>query len=412
MIAAARRSGSVRRVLHLQRRCISFELTGEQRELQSRVSVFVEGKVIPFERDSRRTSHGPTDELRSELVGLAKDAGLVANNDVHDALKSHVTRAVFFEAAGYSMLGPVALNIAAPDEGNMHMLELIATDSQRAQYLEPMLRGDMRSCFSMTEPPPGAGSDPTALKTTARPDGCGGYEINGEKWLITGANGAAFTIIMARTLDAAGHDVGASMFLAPMSDPAISTVRQLDTMDSSFTGGHAHLSFDGLRVGADAVLGEVGKGFKYAQVRLAPARLTHCMRWLGAATRAHDTAVAYANERTSFGKPLIDHQGISFQLADNLIDMHLARLAIWHAAWTLDQGGAARTESSLSKVACSEAIYRTVDRSLQVLGGTGVTADTEVAAIFADVRAFRIYDGASEVHRMSLGRGLKPRKPK
>ena len=162
----------------------------------------------------------------------------------------------------------------------MHMLELIATPQQREDFLEPMLAGETRSCFSMTEPPPGAGSDPTALRTVAKPDGQGGYIINGEKWLITGAAGAQFTIIMARTLNEAGDDVGASMFLAPMDNTAIQTVSILDTMDSSFTGGHAHLKFDGLRVGAEAVLGEVGKGFKYAQVRLAPARLTHCMRWV------------------------------------------------------------------------------------------------------------------------------------
>lgn len=294
----------------------------------------------------------------------------------------------------------------------MHMLDLIASDAQQESYLFPMLRGEARSCFAMTEPPPGAGSDPTALRTVATPDGDGGYTISGEKWLITGAAGARFTIVMARTLGSDGEDIGASMFLAPMDDPAISTVRLLDTMDSSFTGGHAHLRFDRLRVGPEAVLGEAGKGFKYAQVRLAPARLTHCMRWLGAATRAHDTATAYANERQSFGKALIDHQGVAFQLADNLIDMQLARLAIWHTASVLDGGGDARLESSLAKVACSEAIYRTVDRSLQVLGGTGVTAEAEVTAIFNDVRAFRIYDGSNEVHRMSLGRSLKPRRPK
>ena len=163
------------------------------------------------------------------------------------------------------------------------MLELIATPQQREEYLDPMLAGETRSCFGMTEPPPGAGSDPTALRTVAKPDGEGGYIIDGEKWLITGAAGAQFTIIMARTLNEAGDDVGASMFLAPMDNTAIQTVCILDTMDSSFTGGHAHLKFDGLRVGAEAVLGEVGKGFKYAQVRLAPARLTHCMRWVSPA---------------------------------------------------------------------------------------------------------------------------------
>ena len=392
------------------RRWISFAVSDEQRALEDRVTTFVREKVIPLEADrARRTAHGPTDGLRDELVGLAIEAGLVDDDAVHAALESHVTRAVFFEAAGYSLLGPVALNINAPDEGNMHMLELIATDAQKARYLAPMLRGETRSCFSMTEPAPGAGSDPTALRTVATPipGKPGSYSISGRKWLITGANGAAFTIIMAQTLDAAGAEVGASMFLADMDDPAIRVERTLDTMDTSFVGGHAELTFDGLEVGPGQVLGEVGQGFRYAQVRLAPARLTHCMRWLGAARRCHDAAVAYANERESFGKLLIDHQGVGFQLADNLIDMHAARMSIWHTAWVLDGGGDARRESSVSKVLCSEAIWRTVDRSLQCLGGAGVTHDHEVQAIFRDVRAFRVYDGTSEVHRMSLGRSLK-----
>ena len=162
-------------VLVQQRRGISFSLSPAQEELQRRVTEFVTEKVIPFESDSRRTSHGPTDELRNELVSLAKQAGLLSGlPDIHEALRSHVTRAIFFEAAGYSMLGPVALNIAAPDEGNMHMLELIASESQKERFLTPMLSGEARSCFSMTEPPPGAGSNPTALRTVARPDGSGG----------------------------------------------------------------------------------------------------------------------------------------------------------------------------------------------------------------------------------------------
>lgn len=222
----------------LGNRGICFSLCPTQQQLQERVSTFVREKVIPFEADPRRTTHGPTEELRRDLVGLARDAGLLSGlPDMHEALRSHVTRAIVFEAAGYSMLGPIALNIAAPDEGNMHMLELIATPSQRKEFLEPMLAGETRSCFSMTEPPPGAGSDPTALRTVAKPDGEGGYVIDGEKWLITGAEGARFTIIMAQTLDASGAHTGASMFLAPMDDPAIRTVRVLDTMDSSFTGG-------------------------------------------------------------------------------------------------------------------------------------------------------------------------------
>ena len=180
--------------------------------------------------------------------------------------------------------------------------------------------------------------------------------------------------------------------------------RTLDTMDSSFTGGHGVLKFENLRVPADAVLGEVGKGLRYAQVRLAPARLSHCMRWLGSAVRAQDIAAEYARTRKAFGKVLGEHEGVSFMLADNHMDIHTTRLSILHTAWLLDQGQRASNESSMSKVICSEAIFRVADRCVQVLGGgMGITRHTVVERIFRDTRAFRIYDGPSEVHRWALG---------
>ena len=387
---------------------IDFALTPEQEDLQARTAAFVREKIIPYESDPRRTPHGPTDDLRAELVALGKAEGLLSSHvspDWGGLGHDHRTKAVLFEAAGYSMLGPVALNIAAPDEGNMHLLDEVARDDQKERYLRPLAAGETRSCFAMTEPMPGAGSDPSALLTTARQDG-NEYVISGQKWLITGAEGAAFAIIMARTEDAGGNDLGASMFLWPMDDPAIEIERTLDTLDSSFTGGHAVLNFNDLRVTPDSVLGEIGHGFRYAQVRLAPARLTHCMRWLGAATRAHDIATDYASKREVFGNRLIEHQGASFQLADNEMDLQTARLAIWHTAWVLDQGRRGGRESSMAKVVCSEAVYRVVDRSLQLLGGLGMTRDTEVERIFRDIRGFRIYDGANETHRWSIARRL------
>jgi alkylation response protein AidB-like acyl-CoA dehydrogenase len=250
----------------------------------------------------------------------------------------------------------------------------------------------------MTEPSPGAGSDPSMLLTSAVRDG-DDYVVNGRKWFITGADGADYVIIMART-----EDDQATMFLADMNSPGISIERNMDAMDQCFTGGHGVLRFDQLRIPADQILGELGQGFRYAQIRLAPARLTHCMRWLGSARRAHDIATAYARERQAFGKSLGEHEGVSFMLADNLMDMHVTRLAIWQCAWALDQGDKGTHSSSMAKVIASEAIFRVVDRSLQVLGGLGLTRDTVVERIFRDVRAFRVYDGPSEVHRWSIGR--------
>ena len=371
--------------------------------LEAEIARFVRAEVIPFETDARWTAHGPTDDLKRALNERARAAGLLS---VHMPAAyggrglDHRGKAVAFEAAGYSILGPVALNIQAPDEGNMHLLHVVGSAAQKERFLAPLAAGHTRSCFAMTEPAPGAGSDPAMLATRAERDG-DYFRITGAKWLTTGADGAAFAIIMARTGDGPGD---ATMFLAPLPDPAFRIVRRLDTMDSSFMGGHSEIAIEGLRVGAEAVLGEVGKGFRYAQVRLGPARLTHCMRWLGAARRAHDIAVGYARKRQAFGQTLGQHEGVSFMLADNVMDMHQARLAIRHCADVLDAGGHAATESSMTKVIASEAICRVVDRALQILGGMGMTRDTAVERIWRDVRGFRIYDGPSEVHRWALGR--------
>jgi alkylation response protein AidB-like acyl-CoA dehydrogenase len=386
---------------------ISFDILPEIRDLGEKVDAFVRNEIIAFESDPRWTAHGPTDEMRRELNALAKRAGVFGPHiptEFGGAGLSHVGCAVVFKAAGYSMLGPIALHCAAPDEGNIHLLDRIANAEQRAHYLQPLATGVVRSCFCMTEPSPGAGSDPGQLLTTALSQD-DHLIVNGEKWLITGAQGAAFAIIMANVVDS-GQTIGPTMLLSPMDAPGISIERKLDTLDSSFVGGHAVVHFSNLHVPRDAVLGEIGQGFRYAQVRLAPARLTHCMRWLGSAERAQATATAYASRRTAFGKPLGEHEAVSFMLADNAMDIHLSWLTILHAAACLDRGESGRTESSMAKVICSEAISRVADRSLQILGGLGITRDTVVERIYRDVRAFRIYDGPSEVHRWALGRRI------
>ena len=382
---------------------MDFSIPPDLADLQERTRAFIRDKVIPLEGDARQERHGPTDELRLELNALARDAGLLAP---HVATEygglglGHVGRAIVFEEAGYSVLGPLAMNLSAPDEGNMHLMEVVATPAQKERWLRPLATGAIRSCFCMTEPPPGAGSDPAALLTTAIRDG-GDYVIHGTKWFTTGAVGAGFAIIMAK-----GEDGRATMFLADMDQPGIRIARVMDTLDQGFAGGHAVVEIEGLRVPAADVLGAVGEGFRYAQVRLAPARLTHCMRWLGAARRAQDIAVAYAAKREAFGKPIAQHEGIGFMLADNDMDIRTSRLTIWHTAWLLDQGERAGTESSIAKVVCSEAIWRVADRCVQILGGIGVTGETMVERIFREVRGFRIYDGASEVHRWSLAQKI------
>lgn len=385
---------------------MDLSIPADLKDLAERIGAFVRSEIIPLETDPRWGSHGPSEEFRLELVARARARGLLAPHvprEFGGLGLTHFGRAVAFEAAGYSMLGPVALHCAAPDEGNVHLMAEVADERQKERWLRPLASGQSRSCFAMTEPM-GAGSDPALLETIAEPV-VGGYRISGRKWLITGAQDARFIIVMAKL--ASGDKAGAAtMFLADMNQPEIVLERQLDTMDSSFTGGHWVMRFDKLFVPEEDVLGAVGEGFRYAQVRLAPARLTHCMRWLGSAVRAQEIARDYAARRTAFGKPLAEHEGIGFMLADNDMDIYTARLAIWHTAWVLDQGHKGNMESSRAKVICSEAVWRVADRCVQILGGLGLTRDTVVERIFRDIRAFRIYDGPSEVHRWSLARRI------
>ncbi len=381
-----------------------FTLTAREADLETRTRAFIREVVIPYEQDPRRDHHGPTDALRLELVGKARAAGLlVPHLPLHLGGHglTHREQATVFRAAGYSLLGPLAMHIAAPDEGNMHLLDKVATPAQQARFLRPLASGQTRSAFLMTEPDGGAGADPSMLATLAVAEG-DGWRVEGRKWLITGAVGADFGILMART-----SEQGSTMFLVPMDSPGLSVERIPSTMDGSMPGGHATLRIAGLRVTADQVLGEVDAGFRYAQVRLAPARLTHCMRWWGAAQRCQHIATDYANRRLAFGKRLIDHEGVGFLLADNELDLLQARLVTDHAAWVLDEGHKGSLESSMAKVAVSEALFRVADRCVQVLGGLGITDDTPVAQIFRELRAFRIYDGPSEVHRWSIARRLR-----
>jgi acyl-CoA dehydrogenase len=382
---------------------IDFQRSARELDLEARTRAFVRETVIPYERDPRLTSHGPTDELVHELHAKAQAVGLLTpqvGEEWGGYGLCHREIATVLRASGYSMLGPIAMNCMAPDEGNMHLLEKVATGEQKERFLRPLAAGRIRSAFLMTEPDGGAGSDPSMLSTTARQDGKN-WVISGRKWLITGARGAGFGIIMARTGEAA------TMFLADMNTPGIVIERVLNTIDECMPGGHGIVQLNDVRVPAAQILGEAHEGFRYAQVRLAPARLTHCMRWWGAAQRAHDIATEYACTRRAFGKPLIEHEGVGFMLARNEVELEQTRLMIDYVAWTLDQGSKASTESSMAKYASGETLYGIADRCVQVLGGLGVTDETPVGQILREIRAFRIYDGPSEVHLWSLAKRIQ-----
>lgn len=372
-------------------------------EIAARVERFVRDVVIPYEKDPRRTEHGPTDELIMEMRAKARVAGVLTPHiQSGGAHLSQRETALVLRMSGLSPLGPLACNTAAPDEGNMYLLGKVGSPEIKERFLAPLIDGSARSAFLMTEPADdnGAGSDPSMMLTTCRPDG-NHWVIKGRKAFITGAVGAKVGIVMAKSSD------GACMFLVDLPHPAIVVERIPDTIDSSMPGGHAVLRIDDLRLPADQMLGESGEGFKYAQVRLSPARLSHCMRWLGACIRANEIATDYANRRQAFGKTLIDHEGVGFMLADNMIDLKQSELMIDWCADILDGGASGTVESSMTKVAVSEALMRVADRCVQVMGGTGVTRDTVVEQVFREIRAFRIYDGPSEVHRWSLSKKIK-----
>ncbi|TLS47184.1 acyl-CoA dehydrogenase family protein [Streptomyces montanus] len=385
---------------------IGFEIDERVAALARRTTEFVRDVALPEEQACDGNVHDGPEPLRRRLQQAARAAGVFAphvGTEWGGLGLDLCGQAVVFEAAGQSLLGPLALNCAAPDEGNMHLLEVVATEEQKERYLRPLATGEVRSCFAMTEPAPGAGSDPRALVTTATKTE-GGWRIDGRKWFISGADGAAFAICMARTSGGPGDPGGATMFLVDAGNPGMKIVRNIDTLDRGLFGGHSEVVFDGCEVGDGATLGEVGQGFRHAQVRLGPARMTHCMRWLGVARRAQDIALERAADRSAFGGPLSELGMVQQLLADSEIDIETSRAVLWRACWELDQGRSAAQHTSIAKTYVSEAVNRVVDRAVQVCGALGISGDAPLSRLYREVRPFRIYDGPSETHRWAIAK--------
>ncbi|WP_188772923.1 acyl-CoA dehydrogenase family protein [Novosphingobium endophyticum] len=377
--------------------------------MAAKVEAFVRDIVVPYEKDLRRDHHGaPTDELVMEMRDKARAAGVLTPHIKADG--SHLTQretAVVLIRSGLSPLGPLACNTMAPDEGNMYLIGHVGSPELKERFLQPLIEGKGRSAFFMTEPANwgGAGSDPSMMKTTCRKDG-DHWVVNGRKTFITGAKGAMMGIVMAASEEEQSRG-GACMFLVDLPDPAIVIDEVPNTIDTSMPGGHATLTIRDLRIPAGQMLGAPGEGFRYAQIRLSPARLSHCMRWLGACIRAQEIATDYGCRREAFGKTLIDHEGVGFMLAENAILIKQCELMIDWCASVLDTGSLGTAESSIAKVSVSEALMKIADNCIQVMGGTGVTDRTIVEQVFREVRAFRIYDGPTEVHKWSLARKIK-----
>jgi acyl-CoA dehydrogenase len=373
-------------------------------DLRLRTRHFVRETVIPAEPRPGTGLHAAT---REQLQTAAKDAGVFAPHAAMEfgGLGLPIDQwSPIFQEAGYSPIGPTALNCMAPDEGDMHLMEIVATPLQKEKYLTPLVAGTVRSCFAMTEPHPGAGSDPGALTTRAvRVEG--GWTITGEKRFISGADGAAFGIVMAQTPEANGAPEGATMFLFDLDGPGIRLGRHIPTIDRAIDGGHHHLYFEGAFVPDDAVLGEVGLGFRYAQVRLGPARLTHCMRWLGLARRALDIALDRADRREIFGSRLGDLGLAQELIAMSVIDIETSDAIIAKTADLLVRDPKAGSAmSSVAKVHCADAISRVIDRAMQLCGGDGVSNQLPLASFANEVRPFRIYDGSTETHKWAMAR--------
>ena len=388
---------------------LDFTLPPDLKDLLDRVRAYVHEDVLPAEADVA----DPADLLTSwhvveRLRDRARERGIYTPHlpEEWGGLGiGTLGMALISQECGVSGLASLGLNAMAPDEGNMHTLLIAGDQEQLETFLRPLAEGRTRSCFAMTEPGV-ASSDPTNLETTAVRDG-DAWVLNGRKWCITGADGAAFSIVVAKTGDddAAGHR-NYSLILVPTDTPGWRIVRHPEWMGSHSPGGHPEIELADVRVPLGNLLGNEGEGFVIAQKRLAGGRLAHAMRWIGVAQRALDLSSQRLLSRKAFGKELARHQGLQFMLADSAMDLYASRLMVLHTAWKVEQGLPHRQEVAMTKTFVSEAFGRIADRAVQMHGAAGIAMDLPIARIFQDARAARIYDGASEVHRMVIARDM------
>jgi acyl-CoA dehydrogenase len=393
---------------------IDFTVPPELDELLDRVKAYISEDVLPAEADIA----DPDDILASwdvveRLRDRARERGIYTPHlpEEYGGLGVGVLgMALISQELGTAPLAALGLNAMAPDEGNMHTLLLAGTEEQKERWLRPLAEGTIRSCFAMTEPDV-ASSDPTNLETTAVVSDDGGeYIINGRKWCITGAIGAAIAIVVAKTGDGGDGSRPAhrdySLILVPTDTPGWAVERDPEWIGSHAPGGHPIVTLTDVRVPVANLLGAEGEGFVIAQKRLAGGRLAHAMRWIGMAQRALDLATTRLLTRKSFGKELARHQMMQAMIADCAMDLYASRLMVLHTAWKLENGMPHRQEVAMTKTYVSEAFGRIADRAVQIHGAAGIALDLPVGRIYQDARAARIYDGASEVHRMTIAREL------
>ncbi len=388
---------------------MDFTISPRVEDYRARIAAFVDAHILPLEADpAAYDGHGNIGltEL-ARLRALARDQGLWClqlRPETGGAGLDKVGMAVCYEAMNRSIFGPVVFNSAAPDDGNMMVLEKVATPDQKARWLAPIVDGRVRSAFAMTEPHPGGGSDPGMIQTRAERRG-DGYVVTGRKWYITGAEEAEHFILMARTSD--DPRKGMTAFLFHRDQPGWRILRRIPIMGPEEHGGHCELLFEGLEIPAENVLMREGDGLKLIQIRLGPARLTHCMRWLGLSKRCVEIARAYAAERHGFGIRLADRESIQLMLGDLAMRIEIGRLLVMKAAWALDQGSFARKEVSMAKVHVANLLHAAADTAIQINGARGYSTDTPLEWIYRYARQARLVDGADEVHKMVLNRNLE-----
>ncbi len=385
---------------------MEYDDTERAREFAARTRQFVEEEVIPVEREVLGT--GPVSEGQvAELREAARERGLYAPHlpeEYGGQGLSYRDMLPVFEAAGRSLLGPAALRVDAPDEGNMHTLELVGTEEQKERWLEPLVAGEIRSGFSMTEPIQGGGSDPKMLETQAEKRG-DEWVIDGHKWWTTQGSEADVLIVMARTDQDAHPYAGCSLFLVPSDTEGVEIVRDIPHVGGEVTGtSHAEIRYNGVRIPEENLLGERNEGFTHAQERLGPARLTHCMRYSGMAERALDVAKAYISEREAFGESIAQKQAPRFTIAEAETNLHAARTMVRHAAREIDSGTEARIPVAMAKVFTANTVQGVIDDCIQLCGGNGIGKDLPLADFYENVRQFRIIDGADEVHKRLIAR--------
>jgi acyl-CoA dehydrogenase len=388
---------------------MDFCISPQIEDIRARIAAFVERELLPLEGDAG--SYDAHENIRLDLLdrlrAKARAEGLWClqlQPETGGLGLGKIGMAVCYEAMNRSIFGPVVFNSAAPDDGNMMVLEAVGTAEQKERWLNPIIEGRVRSAFIMTEPHPGGGSDPSMIQTRAEKRGNSSYVVRGRKWFITGAGEAAHFILLARTSDDPRH--GLTAFLFHKNQPGWRILRRIPIMGPEEHGGHCELEFDGLEIPPENVLLGEGQGMKLTQIRLGPARLTHCLRWLGLSKRCVEIAQEYAAHREGFGVRLKERESVQLMLGKLAMNIEIGRLLVMKAAWELDRGGFARKEVSMAKVQVANVLHEAADTAIQINGARGYSKDTVLEWIYRYARQARLVDGADEVHRMVLNRFL------